>query len=150
MKKLFFDDVRQAPDKDWHQAYDVPGAKFAMEQNTYDVMSLDHDIGMQMMCNQCYEEIEKPITSQVILDRAIFDKLKLGCNHSEHGTHLARWMAENLKTWPKMIIIHSANQYGAERMANILKSSAGAFHTEILVIPFHHVRYETLAHEELP
>ena len=54
-------------------------------------------------------------------DKELEDKLRTGCNHSEHGTHLAQWMVDNLTAWPHLILIHSANPYGADRMKSILE-----------------------------
>src|SRR3990167_2150545 len=131
LRKLFFDDVRAAPDNTWMTARDVPEAKALMQKYAFDVMSLDHDIGMHMMCEECYSEIPKPITSVMLTeDKEVHDKLRLGCNHSEHGTHLAQWMLKNLDNhpdsnkmpWPELIIIHSANPYGAQRMEDLLRN----------------------------
>ena len=128
MRKLFFDDVRDAPDDTWMLARDVAGAKRLMQDYAFDVMSLDHDIGMQMMCEKCYAEIEKPVTTVMLAsDKELEDKLRTGCQHSEHGTHLAQWMIDTLTVWPDLIIIHSANPYGADRMQGMLRN-----HTQTL------------------
>lgn len=120
MRKFFFDDVRAKPGDEWVLARDVPQAREILSVQDFDVMSLDHDIGMQMMCKQCYDEIPKPFQSGVADHKLIVEKLKLGCVHMEHGTDLAKWMVEHLTVWPRLIVIHSANRYAAERMASIL------------------------------
>jgi hypothetical protein len=132
VKKFFFDDVRDAPGSDWFLAQDVWQAKQVLRTCAFDLMSLDHDIGMKMMCARCREEIPRPIT-----DLRLQEKLKLGCNHSEHGTDLAIWMTRNLLTWPKLIILHSSNPYGTERMQAIL-----APYTRVEVIPYDQCKYQ--------
>jgi len=47
MKKFFFDDVREAPSHEWVVARTVPEAKEILLKESFDVMSLDHDIGYQ-------------------------------------------------------------------------------------------------------
>ena len=115
MKKFFFDDVRDPPGPDWFRAQDVWQATQVLKTWAFDVMSLDHDIGMQMMCARCRAEIPKPITNG-----RLEEKLKLGCTHTEHGTDLAIWMTQNLLKWPKLIVLHSSNPYGTARMKSIL------------------------------
>lgn len=117
-RKFFFDDVRDLPDATWDLARNVTEAIRMLETNTYDVMSLDHDIGFQMMCDDCYDEAKKMLIDGV--DEPLEAILKRGCTHKRDGTTLARWMIENLKEWPELIVIHSANAYGAARMYGIL------------------------------
>ena len=119
VKKFFFDDARHPPGPEWVLAQDVWQAKQKLRTCAFDVMSLDHDIGMEMMCARCREEIPKPITNG-----RLEEKLKLGCTHTEHGTDLAIWMTRNLVTWPKLIILHSSNPYGTARMKSILEPYA--------------------------
>ena len=114
MRKLFFDDVRKAPDDTWMVARGIPDAKELMTAFAFDIMSLDHDIGFQMICEKCYEETDWDV------DDPITHMLRIGCNHTENGTTLAKWMIENLKAWPSLIFIHSANPYGVRRMQDIL------------------------------
>ena len=133
MKKFFFDDVRDAPGSDWFLAQDVWQAKQVLRTSAFDVMSLDHDIGMQMMCARCRQEIPKPITNA-----RLEEKLKLGCIHTEHGTDLAIWMTHNLLRWPKLIILHSSNPYGTARMKSILGPYAN-----VEVIPYDQCKYKS-------
>ena len=134
LKKFFFDDVREAPDKDWVVARDVSEAKQVLLKDAFDVMSLEHDIGMRTMCKRCYDDIPKPITNS-----QLEEKLRLGCLHREHGTDLATWMVQNLANWPNLIIIHSSNPYGAERMKAILEP-----HADIKIIDYEHCRYDRI------
>ena len=134
MKKFFFDDLRDAPGPDWVVARSVTEAKQVLRKCTFDVMSLDHDIGVPMMCARCLDEIPKPITKS-----RVKVKLKLGCAHREHGTDLANWMVPNLASWPKLIIIHSANPYGAKRMKSILRPYA-----EVKIIAHDRYRYDRI------
>ena len=134
MKKFFFDDLRDAPDPGWVVARNVTEAKQVLRTCTFDVMSLDHDIGMRMRCDRCHDEIPKPITKF-----QLEQKLERGCAHSEHGTDLAKWMVPNLTSWPKLIIIHSANPYGAKRMKSILGRYA-----EVKIIAHDRCRYDRI------
>jgi hypothetical protein len=134
LKKFFFDDVRDSPGADWIVARNVSEARHVLVRRAFDVMSLDHDIGMRMMCERCHDEIPKPITQS-----QLEEKLKLGCVHMEHGTDLAKWMVRNLASWPKLIIIHSANPYGAKRMKSILGRYA-----EVKIIDYDRCRYDRI------
>lgn len=120
LRKFFFDDVRDAPDSTWVVARDVPEAMRILSEQRFDVWSLDHDIGMQMACDECYKEVRR--ANPGIASRAeMEDALIRGCNHSEHGTHLVKWALETLTEWPQLCIIHSANRYGSERMRSLLE-----------------------------
>lgn len=149
MNKLFFDDVRDKPGDDWFLARDVPEAKRLMELMPFNVMSLDHDIGFQMMCDTCHAEVVASLREEEgkgvpmeKLSEALIEKSHLGCPHMEHGTDLAKWMVENLQLWPSLIIIHSANPYGAQRMADILKEK-----TQVMIAPFHSPQFKHVVNE---
>lgn len=126
MKKLFVDDVRDTPDETWILARDVPTAKDFIQTVEFDVMSLDHDIGFQMVCHECLDEERaknKDIgkeNSPTLIQEIQAKLIQGGCKHHETGTGLAQWMVDNLKKWPKLIVVHSANPYGAERMMSLL------------------------------
>lgn len=45
MKKLYVDDIRDAPDSSWDIARNYRQAIHMLETNNYDVVSLDHDLG---------------------------------------------------------------------------------------------------------
>jgi hypothetical protein len=88
----------------FREYYDVPGnlvvictnvedAKRALSERTYDVISLDHDLG-----GRVYVPSHEPNT----------------------GYSLAKWMAENNIQCRKKIIIHSFNSDGAEAMKKVL------------------------------
>lgn len=119
IKKFFFDNIRDVPDTDWVLARDVPAAKSILSEMAYDIWSLDHDIGFQMMCEKCWDEWH---TDGMVISTE--EVLKKGCNHTENGTTLANWAIENVETWPDLIIIHSANPYGSARMRDILAVKA--------------------------
>lgn len=142
LRKFFFDDVRKAPASDWIVAKDVPEAKQTIALRSFDVMSLDHDIGFAMMCDECRNELH-PFEQQIALTAAEIEKLEQGCNHNQTGTHLAKWMVEQIIEWPRLIIIHSANPYGAQRMYDILSP-----HTLVVIIPYDKCQYDTIAEEK--
>ena len=135
MKKFFFDDVRDAPSSSWTLARDVSQARYILLQEPFDIMSLDHDIGFQMACHSCIEEVFKESGNDSI---AISNKLAEGCKHCETGTTLARWMCDYLTKWPRIILIHSANPYGQERMLNILKEhvTREKINCAVICVPF--------------
>ena len=126
MRKFFFDDVRDVPDESWDLARNVQTAKDMLSRKPYDVWSLDHDIGFQMLCEDCYEET---IAADGILTYE--EVLKRGCTHMQSGTTLAKWAVEHVQSWPELIVIHSANTYGAERMHGILSR-----YTKVLIVPY--------------
>ena len=133
MKRLFFDDVREKPSEGWILARDVEAAQELMKQNDFDIMSLDHDIGYQMACKDCFAEVKS-------IQEAL-EKVRIGCPHFPSGTDLAKWMVKNLTVWPKIIIIHSANMYGAERMKQIILDH---IQVPILILPYDKIVLETI------
>jgi hypothetical protein len=144
MRKFFFDDVRTPPDETWVLAKDVPEAKKVLSEQVFDVMSLDHDIGFQLVCPECYEKFKEKVPNFENFEE-FEEKLSKECPHYQHGTQLATWMVENVKEWPKLIIIHSANWFGARRMEGLLKPFA-----EVKVIRHDLFVYNTIKRELLP
>lgn len=134
MRKFFFDDVRAAPDGTWIVARDVAHAKEILSREDFDVWSLDHDIQFEMMCDLCSEQSRKDFREGN--DHALEDILMKGCEHIETGTHLVQWIVENRRKfqWPRLIILHSGNHYGRNRMESILAPFREF--TEIKQIPF--------------
>ncbi len=132
MRKFFFDDVRNPPDSSWTVARDVAEAKRVLGTEQFDIMSLDHDIGYEMMCDICYSELklttmpgaEAGTLAAFATGASVESKLERGCPHMQDGTDLANWMVENLKVWPAHIFIHSANPYASNRMKTILAGKA--------------------------
>lgn len=126
MNKLFFDDVRDAPDETWDVARTVRDAMMMMKDKRYDIMSLDHDIGFQMCCDECYKEMKAEAKGPLITEETAVKYFTEGCKHMLHGTDLAMWMKESwsplnvFNKWPSLILVHSANPYGAQRMMDIL------------------------------
>lgn len=147
IKKLFYDDVRLPPDASWALAVNNAEAKALLLREKFDIISLDHDIGYQMMCSDCLKEAgitDETTLTEMEQDKSWFEQVVKGCTHTENGTHLAQWMLENLTDWPKLIILHSANQYGRERMFNILwpvmRAKGGSIHAE----PFNKQMYDRI------
>lgn len=144
MKKFFFDDKRDVPADDWVLARTVDDAKRILTEQAFDVVSLDHDIEYEMMCEECLQEldVENP-EGGFLSDAIIAAKLQEGCKHKPDGTTLAHWMVSSMKQpWPKLIIIHSANAYGATRMMGILKSHAKVLRAAYDKARLNSVRYE--------
>lgn len=148
MRKFFFDDVRKSPGPEWRVARDVPQAKFFLANEQFDVWALDHDIGMEMLCNRCYNssELSKKLPNGLV-DMDNFKEMEAkyadGCVHQETGTALVKWMIENIKVWPGLVIIHSSNPYGAERMAGML----ALYVDNIKVIQYRNVLWNTIKEE---
>jgi hypothetical protein len=140
LKKFFFDDVRKKPSSEWVMARDVPEAIKILSQESFDVLSLDHDIGFEMVCKEC---IREKSTDQVIYIPTPEDCCR-SCSHQQNGSDLANWMIKNLTEWPRFIIIHSANPYGAQNMYNILKEK-----TYVQVIAYSLCRYDSIREEDI-
>src|ERR1035441_7784613 len=105
MKKLFVDDIRQAPDETWTVARTVTVAISAIAAFHFDVISLDHDISHQVAMGG----LSRPYPC------------------GETFTPVAQFIAEKYnpdgpawKIRPK-IIIHTANPAGAVRIAGHLE-----------------------------
>lgn len=104
--KLWFDDIRPAPDSSWVWAKNVPEAQaiFAGPDEVVEA-ALDHDIW-------------DPESGGVL---------------SLQGIDLAHWMAANHFV-PDRIVIHSWNPPGAKRMAEVLHDARPD--ADIVVRPF--------------
>lgn len=145
IRKFFFDDVREAPGPEWVVARNVPEAKQILKMQEFDVWSLDHDIGMEMLCRICYQESELSLKlPNGLVDMNNFKETEAkyadGCIHQETGTALVKWMIENLTKWPELVIIHSSNPYGSERMLGILKDKV----KDVRIINYKDVLYGTI------
>jgi hypothetical protein len=102
MKKLFVDDIRNAPDESWTVARTITAAISAVAIFDFDVISLDHDISHQVVMGG----ISRTYPCE------------------ETFTPVAQFIAEKyrdagLDMTPK-IIIHTANPAGAMRIAGHL------------------------------
>lgn len=104
--KLFVDDIRDAPDDSWTTVRKVEEAIRLINNFSYDVISLDHDIE-----NRPSDETFKPI--------AYFIGLK-----AEYWRSLG-------KHEPK-VIIHSINPVGARQMADVL----GDYDVDVTIRPY--------------
>jgi hypothetical protein len=105
MKKLFVDDIRNAPDESWTVARTVTAAISAIATFHFEVISLDHDISHQVVMGG----LSRPYP----------------CD--ETFTPVAQFLAEKynedgpaFKIRPR-IIIHTSNPAGALRMAGHLE-----------------------------
>lgn len=105
MNKLWLDDIRRSPDESWDWARTISAAQELFEQKSYDVCSLDHDMGLHD-----YDPDEQDADLRVAPDRWRY----------EDGTELAYWMAKTNNVPPR-IIVHSWNPPGAAKMADILR-----------------------------
>ncbi len=144
MKKFFFDDVRDLPGSDWDLARDVPQARELLLKTDYDVWALDHDIGMQMLCEKCNVQLWErtdDISGQAFRDAEA--KFQDGCAHYETGTKLVKWAIETLTKWPRLVIIHSSNPWGAERMKGLLEP----YVPNIKIISYRSVMWNTIKEE---
>lgn len=83
----------QFPDAILTFARTAPQAIFELKYNQFDVIMLDHDL----------------------------DDGNTGCNGE--GIDVAKFLSINLKLPKPRIIIHSANHYGAENMASVLRNA---------------------------
>lgn len=100
MRKLFIDDIRNAPDEKWTVARTIGEAVSAIDTFHFDVISIDHDISHQVMLGR----ISRPYPCE------------------ETFTPICYYIKEkyrDIKEKP-MIIIHTANPAGAMRMKGIL------------------------------
>lgn len=137
--KLFFDDVREPPDDSWIIAKTVQEARDMLGAIAFDVVSLDHDIGYQMLCTNCYADVEAEYPNELDRTRELIRRVDIGCPHNESGTDLAKWMVDHLDHWPKLILLHSANAPGRIRMRNLLAPFAIC-----MEIPYDMTIYKTI------
>ena len=101
-------------------ARDVQQAVKILSEQKFGVWSLDHDIGYQMLCEDCDREWKIRFIEDETFTYEV--GLREGCKHKEDGTTLVQWAVKNITEWPELILIHSANNYAAERMRDILKT----------------------------
>src|SRR5688572_11763887 len=100
--KLWLDDVRTPPNDgsewDWARTAEVAIARLAI--NTYEMASLDHDLG--------------------VCERHGYSCME---NCLQSGYDVALYLERNPEKAPKLIVLHSWNPAGARRMAEALKSN---------------------------
>ncbi len=106
-KKLFVDDIRNAPDDTWTVARTVTAAISAIDTFDFDVISLDHDISHQVImgglsrpypCDETFTPV-----AQFIAQR------------------YARYPVDGFSPYKPKIIIHTSNPAGAMRMTGHLQ-----------------------------
>lgn len=110
MKKLFVDDIRNAPDETWTVARTITAAISAIATFDFDVISLDHDISHQIVmgvlsrpypCDETFTPVAQFIAEKYRCAECSHPK----CDSGEHR--------------PK-VIIHTSNPAGAMRIAGHL------------------------------
>jgi hypothetical protein len=110
MKKLFVDDIRNAPDESWMVARTITAAISAIATFDFDVISLDHDISHQVVMGG----ISRPYPcEETFTPVAQF----IAAKYQPHD-HSA--FCFNGSKTPK-IIIHTSNPAGALRIAGHLQ-----------------------------
>jgi hypothetical protein len=114
--KLWHDDIRKPPDDTWDWARTNAAAIALLLTKSYDVASLDHDMGLEG------HDPDDPDA-----DRLVASNRRPEAN----GEALAKWMAKHPPLLPPLIRIHSYNPAGARRMRDILKP-----HTQVSIEPF--------------
>lgn len=92
-KKLYVDDIREAPDSSWTVVRTVDAALIAIDSGEYDIVSLDHDLA---------DHYENERTGYTIL------------------MHIVERKMEGL-SYPKEVLVHSANPVGVERMLGVIE-----------------------------
>lgn len=107
MVKLWHDDIRRPPDDSWKWARTNYEAKAILLLADVDVISLDHDMGL--------ERVDPDIPDADLMVTGDRDP-------DEDGTELVNWMIET-GNLPSEIRIHSWNPAGASRMALALRDA---------------------------
>lgn len=111
--KLWLDDVRPPPSKEWLWAKTAEEAIAALSLGIVEICSLDHDLGYQADPNATTdprEPAEIPIEDYYIARSAGEDR---------DGIAVVRWMVKH-EVFPSDITIHSWNPIGAEQMRKCL------------------------------
>lgn len=89
-----------------HACFTAQEAIELLKNNEYDAIHLDHDLGGKIYV----EEVENT------------------------GYEVALWIRDHLESLPNLIIIHTYNPAGAERMMNVLKERT----SNVFYIPFNY------------
>lgn len=105
ISKLWFDDIRPAPDETWVWARTLQAGKDVLQHFEIDECSLDHDLGLHDI-----EEAAIEADPELLFGRGVA---------SETGLDLVHWMIEH-KRVPPVVRVHSWNPEGARNMANAL------------------------------
>jgi hypothetical protein len=93
MKKLYIDDIRDAPDSSWIVARTYDEAIKLLDTELFDIVSFDHDLGDNNVPER---------TGYTILMKVVQDKV-------------------DGKPVPKEFHVHSANPVGVERMLGVIE-----------------------------
>jgi hypothetical protein len=103
--KFWLDDIRRPPGEEWMWARRIDTAKTMVRTYGFDVMSLDHDLGLHN-----YDPDEEDADLRVGEDSAT-------------GYDFVKWLCDEDLVAP-VIIIHSWNPVGAKDMAYYLANWA--------------------------
>ncbi len=93
IKKLYIDDIREAPDASWTIVRTYDEAINLLDTEQFDVVSFDHDLGDTNIPER---------TGYTILMKVVQDKV-------------------DGKPVPKEFLVHSANPVGVERMLGVIE-----------------------------
>lgn len=115
MSKLWFDDIRPAPNGEWIWARTIKSAIEVLKSEEILECSLDHDLGLE----------DLPATKE--------NSVLKGSSPDGTGFDLIRWMCSNDKI-PEKVTIHSFNPVGAEKMVKYLKT----FGCKAIYIPYNY------------
>jgi len=102
--KLYVDDIRNAPNGDWHVARTVNEAIRAIASRLFSEISLDHDISHQVTVN----ELSRPYPCDETFQAVTY--------------FIGEKYTKNRQNPIPVITIHSANPVGADKMKDILAS----------------------------
>ena len=116
MIKLWHDDIRRPPDESWSiWVRNNDAAKGVLNTGMVDVISMDHDLGLHDV---------NPDTPNSVYLRG---------QGEQTGLDLVDWMCQDPgRRIPAIVIIHSWNPVGAERMAKTLRR----YECKVIVQPF--------------
>ncbi len=110
-RKLYVDDIRDPPAGDlWDLARTYEQAIDLLYNNQYDILSLDHDLA------DVHYKIKDWSRSTSVDELAVFDE--------RTGYDIALWLAERKNDGfyvPPVILCHSANPVGKERILGVVK-----------------------------
>jgi len=109
--KIYLDDRRRPYDKTWYKVETVDQAIDALQNNSIQIISLDHDLGA---CDDCMEGM----TPEEWLIK--HNNLSMPhCNHYGTGYDVLCWLEEQIMTnnYPApVILVHTANPSARQKM----------------------------------
>jgi hypothetical protein len=117
--KLWLDDERKVPNESWTRATTMAEAVHLAERNVIVEMSLDHDLGVAPMCEECRERLDND-------DPSSPDEDPIECRCSCHrelaktGYDFVRWLVETGKWSTTKPRVHSQNPVGRANMQALI------------------------------